>query len=483
MRGRCGGLAALGLAALCGLGGTGCVTQPAVPAPGTVALPARYAALAPPEAPVPQDWQRLLPDPALQRLLAAVEAGNIDLRIATARLAASRASARAAAATRRPAVNVDTSARRERNSLEDPRSGGAVNQPGFRRDLDRVAAEGQLQWELDFFGADRAREQAAVARSEAQGAQVQALRLSLLAEAGQRYSALRAVQMRLLLTAQSLELEGEVAAITRAKLRGGQLSAVEVRLAEAQQSTTAAQRQGLRVQQQALLKDLALLLGSTPAETAALLGDGALLPLSSITLSAGAPAELLRRRPDVVEAERQLAAASAEVASAARDAYPRLSLSASLGWVAGSASALLGASAFAGGLGPALSWQALDFGRNAARVDERSAEVQQAFARYQQAALTAFAEAETALQQAETQRARLAMAEAATQADREAWELIQTQYRAGLVDLGAVLDVRRQLNSSQDAEVAAQEQLYAAFFTLLKALGGPWPVAGAAPSD
>lgn len=428
------------------------------------------------------DWRRAVPDPALHRVVDSVLAANRDLDIALARLDAARAGLRLQDAEGNPSLNVEASAQRERSSLEDPRSRGSINQPGFERNTNVLSTGGTLSWEADLFGRNRAAVRAAGARYRAEQAAVVGTELSLVADSALLYAELRALQARLKLADDALRIETELAEISAARRRGGQVSAADVLRAEGQTETSRTAVASLEVQLEDALHRLALLLDTHPAKAEELLGDSPLPLVAEALFTPAMPSELLRRRPDLIEAEARLEAASSEVAVAALAAYPRLSLSATLGWVAASAADLASADALTAGLGPTLNWPLVDFGRVRAQVDQREAEEREALTRYEQALNTAFAEAETSLRKASAQREQAKAAAAAVVAYAEAWEVLAVQYRAGIVDLSAVLDTRRSLNSAQSDEVEARRELLAAYFTFYKALGGEgWPGPGPTP--
>jgi outer membrane protein, multidrug efflux system len=194
------------------------------------------------------------------------------------------------------------------------------------------------------------------------------------------------------------------------------------------------------------------------------------------TLPIGTPEQLLRRRPDLVAAERQLAAATADIGVATADLFPRISLTGLIGFASNRVSRLGSSDSQQYSLGAGLTWPLLDFGRVRSRIGASEARATQALASYEQTVATALEETEGALSQftrAAQQAERLA---SSTRNADEATRLSRLRFNAGSVDLLIVLDAERQALISRDALVQAQVGQAIALVTVYRSLGGGWNV-------
>ncbi|WP_372868373.1 TolC family protein, partial [Pseudomonas sp.] len=191
-------------------------------------------------------------------------------------------------------------------------------------------------------------------------------------------------------------------------------------------------------------------------------------------LPIGDPAELLRRRPDVRAAERQLAAATASIGVATADLFPRVSLSGFLGFTAGRGSALGSSVARAWGVAPSISWAAFDLGSVRARLRGAEAEADGALANYEQQVLLALEESENAFSDYAKQQQRLLALLRQSEASRAAAEQAAVRYREGEVDFLVLLDAERERLAAEDAQAQAEVELYRGIVAIYKALGGGW---------
>ena len=198
------------------------------------------------------------------------------------------------------------------------------------------------------------------------------------------------------------------------------------------------------------------------------------LPVIAKALPIGNPGELLRRRPDIQATERQLAAATAEVGVATADLFPRVSLSGFLGFTAGRGSQLGSSAARAWGVAPSISWAAFDLGSVRARLRGAEAEADGALSQYEQQVLLALEESENAFSDYAKRQQRLVSLVRQAEASRAAADQAAIRYREGTVDFLVLLDAERERLAAEDAQAAAEVELYSGIVAIYKALGGGW---------
>ena len=415
-------------------------------------------------------------DAALSQLVARALAANGDVRIAQARLQEARAVLGGAQAETLP--EVDASAGAGRSLAPAFRFPGTTRgqRTGNAFDAGFVA-----NWELDFFGRQRRATEGAAARVEASQAGVHAAQTVVAAEVARNYLDLRGLQQRDEVARRSLGNLQETLQLTGVRLNAGRGTQLDVVRASSLVDSTNAALPALQAGIERAAYRLATLTGQSPRSVVAALATPQPLPELPVTdlsaLPIGTPEQLLRRRPDLIVAERQLAAATAEIGVATADLFPRISLSGLIGFASNSVGRLGSSGSEQYGLSAGLTWPLLDFGRVRSRIGASEARAAQALASYEQTVATALEETEGALSQftrAAQQAERLASS--ARNAD-EATRLSRIRFEAGSVDLLIVLDAERQSLASRDELVRAQVGQAIALVTVYRALGGGWEVA------
>jgi NodT family efflux transporter outer membrane factor (OMF) lipoprotein len=441
--------------------------------PPAVDVPAAWSAAPEQGAPAPSApmaWWQAFDDPVLDGLVERALRANLDVQGAQARLRAARASLGIAAGARWPAVDASGAARRERESANAP----ALDVPGATDNLFQAGFD--AHWELDLFGGTRRAVEAVAADLGAAAEARNGAVLSLLAEVTRTYIALRAGQRQLALARDARADAEDAVGLARARYRGGLAAELEVAQAEAQVAAIAAQIPPLETAQRAAAYRLAVLLGATPGTLDAELEVAAPIPSAPAGLPAGLPSDLLRRRPDLRRAERELAAATARIGVATADLYPRFSLLGGAGLASDSAGDFFDWGSRFWSVGPALRWPIFQGGRVRATIEVRDAQQQQALIAYRQALLTAFEEVENAIVAYTRERARRATLAEATLASRRAADLARGLYTGGLTDFRAVLDAQGRLYAAQTALAQSDAALATDLVALYKALGGGWDV-------
>lgn len=418
-----------------------------------------------PEAAQLARWWNDLDDPHLSRLIEEAAANSLDLKLAQARLREVRARRGVSAADRFPTLNAGAGADRSRSSEEMGFGGGNVSEAW--------SAQFDASWELDIFGGRRRALEAATANLEASQEDLRDVQVSLLAEVALNYVELRSFQERLAIARKNLATQTETWQIARWRHEAGLTTQLDEDQARLNLEQTRAQLPTLQTGLEQSKNRLAVLLGRNPGELAEL-ETPASIPHIPAEVAVGIPAETLRQRPDLRRAERQLAAATAQVGVATAALYPNFSLSGTLGLQALSSANLLQASARMFSVAANAGWVLFDAGRIRQNIEVQNALQEQALIRYESAVLGALRDVENALvAYAEEQNRRVALA-AAVQAAQSAAGIAASQYAAGLIDFQAVLDTQRSLLSLQDQLSQSEAAVTSNLARLYKALGGGW---------
>lgn len=446
---------------LLALAATGCTVGPDYQRP-QLETPATFRSAPPDPAATDVIWWQGFDDTALNRLIERALADNRDIGIALAGLAATQALVRA-----------------ERSDLFPVLDGFALSR--HETDFDGARGEARQAGLLftflpDLFGGQRRRLESARALAEAQGYLVQDVRRLTAAAVALLYVEVRRAEARLALLETSLELQNQTLEIVEARNLAGLSPDLDVQRAAADLAQTRAQRGALETARVQAEGALAALLGSTTYEVLAdtlASQDERLhaIPDYRGGPPVGAPADLLRRRPDLRAAEANLMAATADIGVQRADLYPSFSLPASLTADLGNGMSL--ADDVVGVITAAVDVPLLDGGRRRAEISAAEQRARAALLSYQQTLIESIHDVETALANIRNrtdQRAELARAVAASE---EAYAQLDSLYREGLTTFIDILDAQRTLISSREAFVDSQAQLAGAFIALYSALGAP----------
>ncbi len=446
----------------------GCTTTPPYERP-EIELPEAWKESAPRYA-ADGRWWRLFDEPELDALVEEARANNADLVIAAARVAEARALLGEAQSFFSPTLDAGASAARQRISR---RAAGIP--PGAPREFSSYRATLDLSYEIDLFGRLRAGERAARAELEASEAAREAVRLALTAAVAQSYFSLRALDEQIELFSRTVKLREESIALQRRRFQAGLLSEFEFRQLEAEAAAARAQLpplQRAREQEEAVLS---VLLGRSPREVLEkriAFAGGQDPVLEAPVLPAGIPSELLLRRPDLVEAERQLAAANARVAVARAEMFPSIGLTAALGSESMALSSLFGAGAGLWSVGVGLAQPIFAGGRLEAREAAAQARERALLAQYQKTIQTAFSEVRAALAAQARSRESFEAETAREVALTETLRLARLRYENGIASQLDVLDAERGLLAARSARIDALRAYRSAIADLYRALGG-----------
>ena len=393
-----------------------------------------------------------------------------DVHAAQSRLLAARGSRRLAALDLAPTVTAGASfARQQLSAAQFPGTTGALP----RQDLWDAGFD--ASWELDIFGRVSRNVRAGRAFEESAADEVHDAQLSLAAEVARTYFELRGAQIELAVANRNAENQRRTMLLTQQRLAAGSGTAFDVERARAELSLTLAATPAIEARIASSRYGLAVLLGRPPENLPpALLAAADLPPLPNV-VRVGSPADLVRHRPDVLSAERQLAAQTTLIGAAQADYLPRVSVAGSVGYTAPSFNALGNTGTPRFFIGPVLSWPFLDLGRVKTRVDIARANADEARSRYTSAVLGAIGETESAIVTYDRSRARLGNLSEAVRASTHALDLAQLRYEAGETDFLQVLDAQRTLLSAESELATGRTAAATALVALYKAVGGSWP--------
>ncbi len=414
-------------------------------------------------------WWQQFGDAQLDQLINEALSGSLDLKLAQARLRQARATRAQAVSGLFPTVTASTGATRSKSASDISVSPTrTVYDAGF-----------DASWEIDIFGGTRRGIEAATADQAASEASLNNTRVSLIAEVAQNYIELRSYQQRLIIARRNLETQSETLQITLWRNQAGLVGQSDVDQARTNLEQTRASIPDLEVGLYASENRLAVLLGRHPGSLQEQLKEPQSLPPLPESVGAGIPADVLRQRPDLIAAERTLAAETARVGQKIAQRYPSLNLGGSFGWQAYSFGALGSAGTLARAVTGTLAATLFDGGNLRAAVEIQSAVQEQALVTYQKSVLEALEEIENALKSYAAGRDRVAARRAAADAARSAATLSRHMYKSGLADFQKVLETERTQLSAEDNLAAAEAGMRTSLIALYKALGGGWEDAAA----
>ncbi|HEY9227780.1 MAG TPA: efflux transporter outer membrane subunit [Gemmatimonadaceae bacterium] len=412
-------------------------------------------------------WQEI-GDSALTRLVVEALRNNPTVRIAEARLEGARSSRRLAAFDLAPTVTANGSALRSQQSM--------AQVPGLtsqlpRRDLYDVGFD--AAWELDLFGRTRKNVGAYGALVESSEHSVDDVQLSLAAEVARSYFELRGAQRQLAVALRNAEVQRKTVGLTRDRLAAGRGTAFDVERAQSVLQLTLAAVPGVQSQITTGRYRIAVLLGRTPDSLPELSADGPTPHLpDSVTI--GSTREVVKQRPDVLAAERQLAAQTLSVGASQAEYLPRFSLAASAGYTANRIESLTRTGTSRVLVGPVVSFPLLDLGRVRQRVGVAEARQSEAQSQYTATVLRAVEETESAVVAYDRAHERVGILAEAVKSSTRAADLAQQRFEAGLTDFLQVLDAQRTLLDAENQLATAHTAAATALVALYKATGGTW---------
>jgi len=416
-------------------------------------------------------WWTAFNDPLLNSLVERAVKSNLDLRIAEGRIREARAARGFTAADLWPTVDVSgtySRSRTSKNTLSSPSQGGGNPERNlFETGFDAA-------WEIDIFGGERRKVEAADATLEASVEDRGDVSVTLLGDVAKSYIDLRGYQRRLVVARDNLKAQQETLDLTRVRFEAGLASDLDVAQAEARVNTTAAQIPALESSLKQAAYALDVLLGLQPAALWDELSKEMAIPRLPPEVLVGLPSDLLRRRPDIRRAERQLAAATAQIGAATADLFPKFSLTGAFGLQSVSASDWFTGGSRLWSIGPTIRWPIFDAGKIRANIEVRNAQQEQALHVYEKTVLTAFQDVETSLVNYSKEQVRYRSLINAVAATRRAVRTANELYLKGLIDFLNVLDAQRSLYSAENDLAQSEAAMASNMVSLYKALGGGW---------
>jgi hydrophobe/amphiphile efflux-1 (HAE1) family protein/NodT family efflux transporter outer membrane factor (OMF) lipoprotein len=413
------------------------------------------------------NWWEIFGDSNLNGLEAQAVSANQQLKAAVARVDQARDTARIARSQLMPSLSLDPSFTREGYSPNANPSFGNITANTFSTPLD-------LSYEVDLWGRVRRRFQSAHADAQASLADFYNVLLTLQSDVAQNYFALRSLDAEIATVNGTIALRHEQVRLVRSRLEGGIGSELDVAQAETELASTEAEAAALAHRRDELENTIAILVGKNPSSFKLAAVDDPDWNPQPPQIPAGLPSDLLERRPDVAQAERQLASANAKIGVAKAAFFPVLTLTGSAGYLSGDLSSLFSWDSRTWSIGPSLSLPLFTGGRNRANYKYSQAAFQESTALYRQQVLIAFGDVENSLSgiyhyaiQAEAQQRAVTSA-------RRATELATDRYRSGIVAYIEVVDASRDTLTAERANAQLAGQRLIAAVQLIKALGGGW---------
>jgi NodT family efflux transporter outer membrane factor (OMF) lipoprotein len=460
----------------------GCAVGPDYVRPGTP-VPDRYQGQAAVEqrrnahAANLMTWWEGFEDPKLTGFVKLAQEQNLDLAQALARVAQARAGLGAANAALLPSAVVSGQAARAYQSVETL-SGRVLNAtPNFGRYNSAYEVNLEAGWELDLFGGLRRGREAAQADVQASEAAAIAVRLTVAAQTADTYITIRGLQRRLAIAQRQAQTQQELLSTTTLLYGKGLVAEFQVRQAEGALAQIRASIPVIEAGLDAAMNAMDVMLGSQPGTHRVALASvsSADIPIAPQLSDAGSPGDLLKRRPDLLGAERRLAASNARIGVAISEYYPKLSLTALLGSATTLGSGSLftsGASQGAGVLG--LRWRLFDFGRINAQIALAKGQEAEALAAYRLAVLRAAEDVENAFSALVNREEQADMLAQGLNSLAQARRAVFVAYQKGAVSLIEVLQADDNLLRVSDAHAQAQTESALAAVSAFKALGGGW---------
>ncbi len=429
-------------------------------------------------------WWETLRDPMLTALVDDALAHSHTIDLAQARIREAKSQLRSQRAGELPSVSASGSylhanlpgialgTTSENAGSADASGGAAASSPSMSFDFYNLG--GTASWEPDLFGGGRRGIEQARAKVGRQFAALADAQVSLSAEVAQAYISLRDVQERARLNHQSADLQRRALALTRQRYAAGTASALDLERLQTRLNNTDAQNVPLAAQIDGYLSQLAVMTGRTPGSLDVTLSTVVPVPLPPAVVPIGDPVALIARRPDVREAERALAASTADIGVQQAKRFPSVRFMGIFGLGGTEPGDVLDPGKFSSLLAPQISWSFLDFGRTAAAVRQARAQRDEADAQYREAVLEALEDAETSLSRfANTRRQLAQLVRAEASATRSA-RLNDQRVTAGTSSVIDQLDIERERLAATIAVAQAEAQLSDSYVAVQKALGLGW---------
>jgi NodT family efflux transporter outer membrane factor (OMF) lipoprotein len=465
---------------------TGCMVGPDYRRPPTT-MPSAFTALSPSTQPATYsannspvdiaDWWRSFGDPELDSLIDRAIAANFDLEIALTRLQEARTREIVVEGGALPVLDASGAVARgsgtnsTKNRVAGPLNAG-TNTTGLKEITQVVGFD--AGWELDLFGRYRREIEAAKYDTQAAAETRNAVLITVVSDVARAYTQVRALQMRLKIANDNIDIERTTVDVVQQRFDRGLTNELDLALAKRQLATLQSQIAPLVAEMSAVQRQLAVLLGEYPEDLSAELEQPGPLPEMPRRIQAGLPLDLLRRRPDIRQAERELASNTALIGARIADLFPRLAVTAGAGLQGQGMGRPPVGNTFIWSAGPAAYWPLLDFGALDALIEIQDLRTHEALVNYRKTIVNAVEEVDDALSAYSAQQDRLQNLTDALAASQRAVTLANQRYNRGLTDFLNVTDAERQLYELQDQYAIAQEDVVVQCIAIYKGLGGGW---------
>lgn len=413
-------------------------------------------------------WWHTFYDPLLDKIIEKAVANNYNVGVAVKRIEMAKASVRQAQSGYFPTINLGAGWSREQNA-------GASNSP---RTPDEISSSftlsADMNWEIDIFGKVREGVKAEKEAYKASRAQFNGVMVSLCAQVAKAYMQLRSVQRRLQVANAHIKSQEQVVKTTQARFEANLAEKIDVKQAEIVLLNTQQTIPGLESQIRTLINTISVLVGEYPGQLAANLRENAPLPAYRISVDTGIPSDLLRRRPDIQEAEATVGQYAAQLGVARKDWLPSLSLTGSIGTESHSLDHLFGKNSLSYNVAPQLSWTLFDgLARNYKNAEARYG-LESAIDTYNLTVMNAVQEVDNALINYESTLRSIELQKKVASESEKALSLAMNLYKAGLTPFYNVLDGQMNWLNAQNSLVTLEGQALTSLITIYQALGGGW---------
>jgi NodT family efflux transporter outer membrane factor (OMF) lipoprotein len=422
------------------------------------------------------DWWSVFEDPVLNGLVETSYQQNLTLREAGMRILQARAQRAMVAGNLYPQTQqiAGSYARDQISIVQQPYLEPI---PGlFSRSFDAWSLSGNLSWELDVWGRFRRAIESADASLDASVYEYDAILVCLIAEVVTAYVDIRTFEQRLVYARRNVQIQQRSLELTSTQAKEGKTGDIGVHLSTSNLDGTKATIPTLEIGLRQANNRLCTLLGLPTIDLSESLEQGDGIPTAPVDVAVGIPADLLRRRPDVRAAERQVAAQSAQIGVAISDLYPSIAVTGEISVNVEEFRDLFSSLSQGGSIGPGFRWNVLNYGRIANNVRVQEAGFQELVATYQQAVLTANQEVEDALVAFLRNQERVQSLAGSTQATQSALELELLNFKEGETDFTGVFVLQGDLVRKQDQLAEAQGTVVTSLVDVYKALGGGWQI-------
>lgn len=416
-------------------------------------------------------WWKQFKDPVLNELIDQAVAANLDLAIAYERVMQAREARRSTRSGLFPSVDATGSFNRQRTSENigiAPEAGGGKTENFYAAGLD-------VAWELDVLGGVRRSIEASEASLQATEESYRDFMVVLLSEVATNYIDVRTIEERIKLAKSNIQNQEESVALAKDRFDAGLVPRLDVTQAQTNLANTQALLPQLRQTRTAEVNRLATLIGEYSPEVEALIAQSEPIPLPPSRVGVGLPAEVIRLRPDIRAAERNLAAQTARIGVAEADLYPRFTLNGTFNLLSTSSGDVFDSDSRDYGFGPALRWNIFSAGRIRSQIAIEESRTREAYYAYENSVLLAVEEVEVSMSGIANSRDRVDALTRGAESARETVSLVKDNYSRGLVDFQNVLDAERTLTTTEDDRARSQGDIAISYVNLFKALGGGFP--------